>query len=134
VILAAAFLGAGAVKIADPAAFAVSIARLRVVPDVLLGPAAILVPWLELTAAAALFSRPFRPAALALLLAMLGAFTALLAAGWARGASSCGCFGMSARIDLALGRNVLLIAVAAYLLAAGRRPTDQSSPRVTSSR
>ena len=53
IVLAIAFLAAGVLKILDPATFAVSIARLRMVPMAIVGPVAILLPWIEVMAAAA---------------------------------------------------------------------------------
>ena len=126
---AAAFLIAGAMKASDPERFAVMIARLRAIPYPLIGPIAILIPWVELTAAAALFAPSFRRPALLVLLSLLGAATAELFMGLALGASTCGCFGVESRIEIAIPRNLLLIAVGLYL----SRPSAQSMPRVISS-
>lgn len=128
-LLGGVFVAAGALKMADPAGFAVSIARLRAVPFPLIGPAAILVPGIEIAAGAALWAPSLRRASLAVLLGMLGAFTAELLLALALGASSCGCLGGETRIDVALLRNAVLIAVALYL----SRPSAQSMPRVISS-
>lgn len=128
--LALVFLTAGAAKIYDPQAFAVSIARLRIVPMALLGPLAILLPWIEVAGAAALFFPKQRLPALKLLLALLIAFTAVLGIGLIRGVTSCGCFGSADaflnRADVALGRNVILIAAAGFLLL--RKPTSPAEP------
>lgn len=131
IVLAAVFLAAGALKIADPMAFAVSLARLRILPGAAIGPVAILLPWIEVVAAAALFVPSLRDAALKLLLGLLGAFTLILLAAIARGTgSACGCFGSGDgflhRTDVALVRNVILIALAAVLLR--RRPTSPAGP------
>jgi len=114
---------AGLLKIWDPPAFALAVGRLRLLPDVLLGPAAILMPWLELAAAAALFLRgPWRAAGRALAAGLLVAFTAVLGVAWGRdgGASSCGCFGVEggawARVDVGFVRNLLLLVLLSLAL------------------
>lgn len=130
-LFAAAFLAAGILKIVDPATFAVSIARLRVIPMTLVGPVAILLPWIELVAAVALFVPAYRLPALRLLLGLLALFTVVLGVGLLRGAAgACGCFGSS---DLAVNRpgfgvvrNVLLTGIAALLLR--RKPTSPAGP------
>src|SRR6185295_15713909 len=129
--LTAVFLIAGALKILDPLAFAVSIARLRILPGAAIGPAAILLPWIEVVAAAAVFLPPFRKAALQLLLGLLGVFTLILLAAIVRGTgSACGCFGSGDgflhRADVALVRNLILIALAAALLR--RKTTSPAGP------
>ena len=129
VLYAAAFFLAGGMKVADPERFAVAIARLRAVPFPLIGPVAILIPWVELTAAAALFAPSFRRPGLFVLLGLLGAATTELLLGLALGATSCGCFGIESRIEFAIPRNLLLIGVGLYL----SRPSAQSMPRVISS-
>lgn len=130
IALGAVFLAAGILKILDPHAFAVSIARLRIVPMALVGPTAILLPWVEVVAAAALLIPAYRDASLKLLLGMLVAFTAILGIGLLRGATSCGCFGKADsafnRADIALARNVVLIALA--VLAIRRKPTSPAAP------
>jgi hypothetical protein len=116
IALGVVFLAAGILKVVDPHAFAVSIARLRIVPMALVGPVAILLPWIEIVAAAALFLPAYRGPALKLLLGLLVLFTAVLAIGLARGGISCGCFGKADsvfnRADVGMARNVVLIALA----------------------
>lgn len=131
IVLATAFLAAGGLKIADPAVFAVSIARLRMIPMEAIGAVAILLPWVELTAAVALFFPKYRDAAAKLLLGLLGAFTLILGIALLRGTGgSCGCFGKADgflnRADVALVRNAVLIAVAVALIR--RKPTSPASP------
>jgi len=123
--LVALVLGAaGLLKLADPSGFALAIARLRVIPDVLLAPAAVLIPGWELAAAVALFLRPpWRDAGRALAAGLLLAFTAALGIAWLKGggATSCGCFGVEggvwARVDVGFVRNLLLL----VLLSLGLR-------------
>jgi uncharacterized membrane protein len=130
IVLGVVFLAAGILKIVDPHAFAVSIARLRIVPMALVGPAAILLPWIEVVAAVALFVPSYRGAALKLLLTMLVIFTAVLGIGLLRGATSCGCFGkvdsVLNRADVALIRNLVLIALAG--LGFRRKTTSPAAP------
>jgi hypothetical protein len=130
IALGLVFLAAGILKIVDPLAFAISIARLRIAPMAVVGPVAILLPWIEVVAAVALFLPAYRDAALKLLLGMVVLFTAILAIGLLRGATSCGCFGTADsllnRADVALARNVVLIALAA--LAMRRRSTSPAAP------
>ena len=136
IALSLVFFAAGVLKILDPAAFAVSIARLRMVPMAVVGPAAILLPWIEVVAAAALFLPKYRDPAMKLLLALLGAFTLILGIALLRGtAASCGCFGKGDgvlnRADVAVARNVVLIALAVFLIR--RRPTSPAAPSSTAS-
>lgn len=128
------FAAAGAFKIAGPFSFAVSIAQLRMLPMALVGPVAILLPWIELVAAVALFVPTYRAAALKLVLGLLVMFTAILGIALLRGtAASCGCFGSADafinRPDVSLVRNALMIAAAVVLLR--RMPT--SSPAAPAS-
>jgi putative oxidoreductase len=131
VVLGAVFVAAGVLKIADPLAFAVSIARLRLVPTAMIGPVAILLPWVEVVAGLALFVPAFRLPALKLLLALLGGFTVILGIGLLRGTGgSCGCFGTADaflnRSDVAVARNAVLIALAVLLIR--RKPTSPATP------
>ena len=130
IVLGAVFLAAGILKVVDPHAFAVSIARLRIVPMALVGPIAILLPWIEIVGAAALLVPRYREAALKLLLGMLVVFTVALGIGLLRGGTSCGCFGKADMVlnrpEVALVRNVLLIALAALTMR--RSSTSPAAP------
>lgn len=127
VVLALTLLAAGALKIVDPRAFAVAVARTGV-PSWSIGPLAILLPWLEVTVAVALLAtRRYRDAAEALALGMLIAFTATL---WQT--ESCGCFGSAGswmnHPAVGLARNAILIAIAAFLIVRRRKATSRSGP------
>jgi hypothetical protein len=127
-VCAAAFLSAGALKAWDPAAFALSLARLEVVPRAWIAPAAVFVPWIEIVAGAAALS-PWRNAGRAILAGLLAVFSLVLAVAWIGGsASRCGCFGGEAglwsRLDVGLARNVLL----GGLLALSCRRSAPASP------
>ena len=131
VLLALAFVAAGAMKIHDPAAFAVSIARLRMVPTAAVGTVAILLPWIEVVAAIALFVPKFRLPAAKLLMGLLVAFTVILGIAFLRGtAASCGCFGSSDQVfnrpPYALLRNVSLMITAFFVIRA--KPTSPAAP------
>jgi hypothetical protein len=131
IVLGVVFLAAGALKLADPLSFALSTARLRVIPMGLLGPVAIVLPWIEVVAAVALFLPKYRGAALRLLLALLAAFTAILMIALIHGtAASCGCFGTGDgflnRADLAVARNVVLLGLAVVLIR--RKPISPAGP------
>lgn len=126
------FVAAGTLKIADPTGFAVSVASMRVLPSLLLGPVAILLPWVEVVAGLALLAtRRYRDAAAWLTLGLLLPFTAVLVAALLRNGGSCGCFGEGAgflnRPEVGLVRNVLLVA-AAVVLIRRRKATSRSGP------
>ena len=125
-ILAGVFIVAAAPKLADPAAFALSIANFRVFPDALANVLAVVVPAIEVTGALALLT-PWRRGAALLLGGLLLAFTVLLALSLARGLDlDCGCFGgapdqQAAPIGpLHLLRNAGLLALTALVLAPKR--------------
>ena len=129
------FLLAGVLKVWDPPGFALAIARLEVTPRGLIGPAAILLPWIELAAGAALLVPSWRPAGRVVAGGLLAVFSAVLAAAVLKGsASSCGCFGADggfwSRLDVGLLRNLLLGA----LLALSCRRSAPASPASASPR
>jgi putative oxidoreductase len=132
IALGLVFVTAGVLKIADPVGFAVSIALMRTLPAALLGPAAILLPWVEVVAGLALIAtRRYRDAATWIILGLLIAFTAALVVSIVRETgSSCGCFGGGPgflnRPEVGLIRNALLGAAAVVLIR--RRITSRSGP------
>jgi putative oxidoreductase len=132
IALGLVFLAAGVLKIADPAGFAVSLALMNTLPAFLLGPVAILLPWVEVVAGLALIAtRRYRDAATWLILGLLIPFTAALTVSMVRGTGdSCGCFGGGSaflnRPEVGLVRNVLLAAAAVVLIR--RRITSRSEP------
>jgi len=135
--LGAAFLAAGVLKVVDPAEFALTLARLRLMPPWIVGAAAILLPWIEIVSGLALIAtRRYRDAATWLVLGLLALFTTGLVAGMLRGsASSCGCFGSGVaflnRPDVGLVRNLLVVAAASALIARRRKATSRSGPAST---
>lgn len=134
VALGLAFLAAGAIKVADPADFAVVLSKLGLLPPLLIGAAAILLPWVEIVAGLALLvTRRYRDAAEWLILGLLLIFTVVLAASVVRGtAGSCGCFGDGLPLlnhpAAGLTRNGLLIAAAATLIVRRRKATSPAGP------
>lgn len=128
-MVALVFLAAAALKIWDPPGFALAIARLQVAPRALIGPAAILLPWIELAAAVALLWPSWRSSGRVLAGALLALFSVVLAVALVQGrASSCGCFGVDggffSRLDVGLLRNLLL----GGLLALSCRRSGPASP------
>ncbi len=124
------FLVAGVMKVLSPAGFALSIARLQILPGGLVGTAAILLPWVEITAGVALLALPsHRAAARWILGALLVVFSVALVVALARGISTCGCFGTDGglleRPAAALVRNALLMA--ALLLTGRAGPASPAS-------
>jgi rhodanese-related sulfurtransferase/uncharacterized membrane protein YphA (DoxX/SURF4 family) len=92
--MAAVFVYAGALKIADPAGFARDIANYRILPEALVPLAALALPVLELAVGLCLAARLWHPGAAVALNAMLIAFLGALVAAMARGLDiQCGCFG-----------------------------------------
>ena len=128
------FVAAGILKVLDPAEFALTIASLRLLPPLLVGAAAILLPWIEIVSGVAVVAtRRYRDAATGLILALLAVFTLILVVGLARGtAGNCGCFGKGIgflnRPDVGLARNGLLIAAAVVLILRRRRATSPAGP------
>jgi len=135
--LGVTFLAAGTLKVLDPAGFALSLATLRFLPELLVGAAAILIPWVEIVSGVALIAaRRYRDAATVLVLGLLAVFTGVLLVGLLRGSPErCGCFGGGIsflnRPDVGLVRNGLLIAAATVLAARRRKATSRSGPAST---
>lgn len=94
VALAALFLWTGAQKVLEPGVFAASIANYRVLPEVLVGFAAIGLPVLEIVAGLALLAPAYAQGAAVIVASMLGVFAAAMAQSKLRGIDlDCGCFG-----------------------------------------
>lgn len=92
--LAALFIWTGAQKLVEPGAFAAAIANYRVLPDALVGIAAVSLPVLELVVGAALLWPLYAQGASLIVAALLFVFAAAMAQSKARGIDlDCGCFG-----------------------------------------
>lgn len=106
--LAAILLFAAIPKLTDATAFAAALARYRLLPEVLVAPAAWLLPALEIVVALALLlgRRAWLGAAWLLAAGLATAFLVGVASAWARGLDiACGCFGNGSSIAF---RDVLL--------------------------
>lgn len=96
VVLAAVFIWAAIAKIPRPIELANAIIGYQIAPAILIAPAALILPFVELWAALAVLfgSRRFRKAGALILLILLAAFMAAVIQGLARGLDfDCGCFG-----------------------------------------
>lgn len=116
VSLALIFLAAGLPKILDPRGFAQMIALYQILPDTLIHPAAMILPWLEVLLALLLLFRIAYPGAVLLTNGLLIGFTLALAFNLYRGLDiACGCF--STRPEEASGDTLFyLLRDASFLL------------------
>jgi hypothetical protein len=120
VILAVVFVVAAVPKLIDPGSFANDLLNYRLLPENLVGLVALFVPALELAIAAALlWPRYQRGAALISMLLLVG-FAAAMAQARIRGIDlSCGCFGAAfeSKVSwLTVARSMLLAAMSAVPL------------------
>lgn len=114
-LLGGVYVAAGALKIADPLAFARAITDYDLLPEALVPAAAALLPWWEVAAGMLAIIGRWRGGALVLLASMSATFLAAGAVTLARGLSpECGCFGP---LGGRLGATMLLVELAC--LAAG---------------
>ena len=94
--LAALFIWTGAQKLIEPGAFAAAIANYRVLPDLLVGFAAVGLPVLELVVGLALLWPLYAQGAAVIVGVLLVVFAAAMAQSKLRGIDlDCGCFGAS---------------------------------------
>ncbi|HEY3323770.1 MAG TPA: MauE/DoxX family redox-associated membrane protein [Planctomycetota bacterium] len=92
--LAAFFLFAGITKVVSPEDFARSIYQFRILPDVLINPLAVVLPWVECVAGICLLVPRWQDAAAALVALMSLVFAvAVVSLLWRGIRVSCGCFG-----------------------------------------
>ncbi|CCO24667.1 MauE/DoxX family redox-associated membrane protein [Maridesulfovibrio hydrothermalis] len=97
IILGVIFIWACVDKIADPAAFAEIIKNYQILPELMIGPVAFFLPWLEFVCGAMLVCNVLTETATAILTAMLLVFIAALSANLYRGIDvACGCFSTDA--------------------------------------
>ena len=93
-LVGGAFVFAGALKIADPAKFAVDVSNYRLVPHELINLVAILVPWIEVTAGSFVLAAIWLRAAALVITSLTVMFFAVIVSALARGLNiECGCFG-----------------------------------------
>ncbi len=124
IVFGLVFIAAAVSKAAYPLEFAGIVANYRILPDSLVNPVALGLPWIELVCGAALITGvAVRGAALTLVL-LLCAFTAALGYNVSRGLSvACGCFSVSAepaasmRADLIRDGVILALGLTVFVLA-----------------
>jgi len=120
VILAAVFALAAVPKLIDPGNFANDLLNYRLLPESLVGLFALFVPALELVIAAALLWPRYQRGAALLSTVLLVGFAAAMAQARIRGIDlSCGCFGAAfeSKVSwLTVARSMLLAAVSAVPL------------------
>ncbi|WP_298266957.1 MauE/DoxX family redox-associated membrane protein [Geobacter sp.] len=124
VALGALFLYAGVLKIANPAAFAGSVANYRIVGYFGTYLVAAILPWVEVICGALLVTgwRTRTAAALAVVLNLV--FIALLVSTVARGLDiDCGCFGQGDKTSAgtAIFRDFMMVAAAGFVYRQGKR-------------
>ena len=84
-------------KLSDPPAFAQMVSNYRLIPEVLISPAALVLPWLEMLAGLALITGWGRRGAAVWIAFLLIVFMGALSINLARGvAVDCGCFSVTA--------------------------------------
>ena len=117
IIMGFVFIYAGAEKISDPEAFAISISNYRLLPTAAINFFAITLPWIELVAGILLIFGIAVKENSSILFSMLLVFTIAIVISLFRGLSiDCGCFGKGTQIGLyKLGENSLMI-IGTFLL------------------
>ena len=140
-ILAAIFLYAGIVKASASAQFAVTLAAFTPIPQAMLSPLAILLPWLEITAALLILATPTKKIGAALIILLCLMFCAVI--GWALSQNiivACSCFGreetpsaykmkLTIAYDIVLALAALLVFLENTLSSRPRTPdTFQRTP------
>jgi uncharacterized membrane protein YphA (DoxX/SURF4 family) len=93
VVLGALFLYAGAIKIMDPAAFALAVYNYHILPAWLMNMTAIILPWVEVVAGTCLVLGLWIPGGSFIVSTLLLVFTIALGFNLSRGLDiACGCF------------------------------------------
>jgi uncharacterized membrane protein YphA (DoxX/SURF4 family) len=110
-VLGFIFVYAGAEKIADPEAFAISISNYRLLPIFTINFFAITLPWIELVAGILLILGITVKENSSILFSMLLVFSIAIAISLLRGLSiDCGCYGKGSQIGLfKIGENTLML-------------------------
>jgi putative oxidoreductase len=94
IILGGVFIFAGMEKIADPTAFAKSIYNYKLFPQALINLAAVIIPWIEVTAGILLIFHIYPKENAAILNTLLVLFNIIVIISITRGLNiDCGCFG-----------------------------------------
>ena len=93
-LVGGAFVVAGALKVADPAKFALDVSNYRLVPYELINLVAILLPWIEITSGLFVLAGIWLRAAALVITSLTVMFLVLIVSALARGLNiECGCFG-----------------------------------------
>jgi len=100
VVLGALFFYAGAIKIVDPAAFALAVYNYHILPAWLVNMTAIILPWVEVGAGICLVLGLWIPGGALIVSTLLLVFTVALGFNLSRGLDiACGCFSTSATAE-----------------------------------
>jgi uncharacterized membrane protein YphA (DoxX/SURF4 family) len=120
-VLGIIFIYAGAEKISDPDAFAISISNYRLLPIETLNFFAVTLPWIELVAGVLILFGIAVKENSSIIFSMLLVFTIAIIISLFRGLSiDCGCFGKGTQIGLfKLGENTLMIVGSILLMIYG---------------
>jgi uncharacterized membrane protein YphA (DoxX/SURF4 family) len=130
-VIAGIFLAAAIPKIMHPSEFALDISHYAMLPDALINPLAVLLPWVEAVMGLALLSGFAAEGAISLANILMVAFLAAMAQAWIRGLDiECGCFGhtgVRGKIGQAMLRDAgfFIIALSALILRARRNRTSR---------
>lgn len=131
-VVGGAFVIAGGLKIAGPAKFALDVSNYRLVPHDMINLAAILLPWVEVTAGLLVLAGIWLRAAALVITTLTVMFFAVIVSALARGWNiECGCFGTLGGkhiglVNLAIDSTLLCLAA---LLA--NRSRDRSEDSVS---
>lgn len=131
-VLAAVFMVAGGLKIADPIGFARNIVDYDLVPELFAPMIAVVLPWWEVGAAALAVAGRWKIGALTMLAGMSAAFLVMGVITLARGLSvECGCFGfLSERVGpVSVSVEAALAVVSGWLLRSEARNQKTASTR-----
>jgi uncharacterized membrane protein YphA (DoxX/SURF4 family) len=116
--LGGVFIWAGWVKVADPQGFATAVRNYQLLPEALVNPVALLLPWIEVLCGGLMICGVWVSGSVFIVNVLLAVFIAALALNWVRGVDvSCGCF---STVDAKQGADYLAdILRDAALLAVG---------------
>lgn len=128
--LAGIFIYAAVLKIVEPAEFAQSIKNYRMVPLALVNLMALILPWWEISAGAAILFPRWRKAAATILLGLGIVFAIAVLTAMIRGLDiTCGCFGQhSARAGLETLAVDLFIIIASLVLLRMEKKSAAEAP------
>jgi putative oxidoreductase len=130
IVLGAIFIVAGSSKIGHPSLFAAEIAGFRILPQVVIAPLALVLPYLEVLLGAYLILGLFTRAAAWIAVLLLALFDGAIASAVVRGMTvNCGCFGPSDATvttwsEVARDAAFVVLALVVALRAPGRLALD----------